>query len=207
MIELNEHAMPKGDMFRVIFGAMLWRATKIAFLVIVALAGMFSYNEEMSASILFTLSLLSFILMLVVVYSILVVQFIMFLLSKHANTIQRKRQFSFDSEMMHILLEDGSNSSTKLDHIVASKRSGNYYKLFLNNYQFVPIPVDAFRSQEDREKFETEILGKTFTKNTLFSKKTLVFLALIVLFFVLGRGIGYIVDSIINRSVEMVCQM
>jgi len=88
----------------------------------------------------------------------------------------QKRKVSFADDKFHIQCEDGSESHVLLSHVIKADRLGEYYRLFLNRLNFSPILVSAFRSEEDRLRFETEILGDKLKANTIPWKAILIFL-------------------------------
>ena len=59
-------------------------------------------------------------------------------------------------------------------------RLGNYYRLFMNKISFVPIPISAFRSEEDRKRFE-ELFHDKMPSKTALLKQVVIFLLVSVL--------------------------
>jgi hypothetical protein len=92
------------------------------------------------------------------------------------TTTYQKRKISFDTDKFHIQTDDGSESHILLTHFPKVYRLGNYYCVFLDTASFMPIPVTAFRSEEDRIRFETEIFGDKFKTNSFSWKPLLIFL-------------------------------
>ena len=90
----------------------------------------------------------------------------------------QKRKLSFDADKFHAQIEDGSESHILLHHIIRADRFGGYYRLFLNRINYYPIPISAFRSEEDRRRFEAEILGDKLKTKTVPWKAILIFVLL-----------------------------
>jgi hypothetical protein len=102
--------------------------------------------------------------------------------------VYQKRKMSFDTDKFHIQEEDGSESHTLLNQILHADRHGNYYRLFLNNYCMLPVPVSAFRSEDDRIRFETEILGDKLKKGL----SSWTYWTLVIIFIPIFVGVLYV---------------
>ena len=77
-----------------------------------------------------------------------------------------KRKMTFENGFYHIVVEDGSEGKGPLSHFVRASMSRGYYLLHMSNTYFYPIPFTAFRSEGDKVRFETEILGDKLKKET-----------------------------------------
>ncbi|MDR0328403.1 MAG: hypothetical protein LBI05_08925 [Planctomycetaceae bacterium] len=90
-----------------------------------------------------------------------------------------KEKWTFDTNTAHLRLEDGAEAHFPLHHVTNVYRIGNYYHLVIDFINL--IPVTAFRSEEDRIRFETEIFGDKFkTKPIMTWKMHLFFLLMSV---------------------------
>jgi len=88
-------------------------------------------------------------------------------LSPNNTILYQKRNISFEVDKFRVQAEDGSEACILLKHMLQANRSGDYYRLFLwNRMVYLLIPVSAFRSEEDRIRFETEILGNKMKKES-----------------------------------------
>jgi len=108
--------------------------------------------------------------------------------------LYQKRKISFDADKVHFHAEDGLEAHIPLSHILKIDRSGGYYRLFfLNRFTaYILIPVSAFHSEEDRMRFETEILMKISPRATLWKKIGITLLILVCL--------GYVGWALMLRS-------
>ncbi len=164
MIELDEFEYPATDYFRY----LLWYYMKVSFwLLAYAAVGIFPVN------LYWTLVDGEWDAFVLVFYFSLVASTLLFLLlcalhisrSKENRHVWKRRKITFDDQMMNVVCEDGSESHSLWNHIIKARIIGKYFILFLSQQVFYPIPLSAFRSDEDRKKFETEILGPKLLKN------------------------------------------
>jgi len=170
MIELDDYSIPRNDFFKLTFWHLLKRLIwLIAFtpIVFAALAIFDGYWFPLYAGLPVTL---------IVVAVICYIQSWNYVPSAKEPHHYQKRKLTFDSDKFHVLLEDGSESSVLLSHIVVADRMGDYYRLFMSKVVFYPVPISAFRSEEDRIRFETEILGDKLKTKAFPWKATLIFL-------------------------------
>ena len=104
---------------------------------------------------------------LIICYATYRLQCYQFALSPKNTFLYQKRKISFDADKFHVQIEDGSEAHVLLSHILRADRSGRYYRLFFpNRFTFHIIPDSAFRNEEDRVRFETEILGNKMKKES-----------------------------------------
>lgn len=169
MIELDEFGIPAKDFFWMTFRSkvthVLWF---MAYLMILPCA----------------LTIVSGDLTLLIVLSVVVPVMILFIsffqarflaYSKKNQFILQKRKWTFENGTYHVVVEDGSEGRGPLNSIIKADISCGYYRLFMTNMYYVPIPVTAFRSEEDRILFETEILGGKMDAKARRWKKIVVF--------------------------------
>ena len=79
-------------------------------------------------------------------------------------------------EGMYRMVSDGSEVQKPLSDIVKADISNDSYRLFMNKMVYYPIPITAFRSEEDRIRFETEILGDKLKRFSIPWKTVIIFL-------------------------------
>ena len=112
----------------------------------------------------------------------------------------QKRKFTFGDGTYHILCEDGSESRGPLSHFVRAEIVGDDYLLYLGKFHFYPISRSAFLSEEDRARFETEILGGKMGKPN-YGKKLAIFLVVMAILF----GTGFALRGYVSRGEEAEC--
>ena len=168
MIELDEFEFPAKDYFWMTFWSVLsWLLYIFAFLTV----------------FLFSWALVSNNWMLPIIISALLFGISPFFayLSAYWSVdciLTLKRKMTFENGFYHIVLEDGSEGKGPLSHFAKASMSRGYYLLYMSNMYVYPIPFTAFRSEEDRVRFETEILGDKLKKETISWKSTFLFLLL-----------------------------
>jgi len=121
--------------------------------------------------------------------------------SKENNAFFQKRKMTFGNSTCHVACEDGFETKVPISRFNEADILYGYYLLFVGNMSFYPIPFSAFCSEEDRIRFETEILGDKLKTKTIPWKKILVFLlvsAFLIGLALLLRGTPKIVKPNIN---------
>ena len=68
------------------------------------------------------------------------------------------RSFEITEDKINGLIEDGTESAVKFEHVIKIKILMNYYLLYITKNQFLYIPKDSFQSETDRVWFEKEII-------------------------------------------------
>ncbi|MGL4943498.1 MAG: hypothetical protein ACRC46_09945 [Thermoguttaceae bacterium] len=158
-IELDEYAITRSDYAKLIFRSSVKRCFWVGFCGAMALLAL----AILSGNWFFLTITLP--ILLGVIGVVCTIQCWYNVPSPKAVHLYQKRKTSFDEDQFHIKAEDGSESHLSLSHIEYADRCWRYYRLFLNKVSYVPIPTSAFRTEDDRRRFETEILaGKLKTK-------------------------------------------
>ena len=170
MIELNEYTVSRGDCFRIAF----WQTLKKCYWIFVYASTIFTAIGIIEDDWIFPLVGILGILIIIPITCYIAVWKVM--PSTKDTHYYQKRKLSFDTDKFHVQLEDGSESHILLNHIIRANRFGNYYLLFLDKVQSYPVPILAFRSEEDRMRFETEILGDKLKAGSIPWKRIIVFL-------------------------------
>jgi hypothetical protein len=96
--------------------------------------------------------------------------------SKENHVLFQKRKMTFGNDMYHIICEDESEGHGPLSHFYKTELFCDYYLLYMSNMTCYPIPVSAFRDEEERTRFETEILGDKLKTKVIPWKGILLFL-------------------------------
>ena len=170
MIELDEFTIPRNDLFRISF----WTSLKRLFWYFAYMTTIFIALGIISDNWIFSLAGIPTLWIVIpIVHYITVWKAIPPMKETHNY---QKRKLSFDAEKFHMQAEDGSESHILRNHIVRVSRLGGYYCLFFNKVSCCPVPVSAFRSEEDRMRFETEILGDKLKAGSIPWKRIIVFL-------------------------------
>ena len=172
MIELDELECPAKDIFRVVFWAhfmnFLWNW---AYLTVVLCAAAIIFDDWIIFGILSVLVAVAFLLTAYCTGR-------HYAYSKENAVHFQKRKMTFENDKYHIVCEDGTETHGPLSHFHKADIFCGYYRLFLGNMAFYPIPVSAFRSEKERLRFETEILGDKLKKKVVLWKEILHFLLL-----------------------------
>ena len=170
MIELDEFAMTRNDYFRLIFRHTLKRYCWAYAYVAVIFIALMILCDDLTALVVILPGIL-------IAYSILMyAQSRYYLPSAKETHFYQKRKITFEDDKFHFHCEDGSESHVLLSHVVVADCLCGYYRLFLNKINYCAILVSAFRSEEDRLRFETEILGDKLKTKAVPWKAILIFL-------------------------------
>jgi hypothetical protein len=170
MIELDEFEFPRREHIKLFLRQLLKSYCKALAYVAVFAVALAIFSEVWFFPVFFSL---------VFVFTCLImgcVRFFQRIPSAKDTHLYQKRKISFDADQFHLQAEDGSESHILLTHFPKVYRLGNYYCVYLDADSYMPIPVTAFRSEEDRIRFETEIFGDKFKTKSISWKRILVFL-------------------------------
>ncbi|HLO84707.1 MAG TPA: YcxB family protein [Nostocaceae cyanobacterium] len=75
------------------------------------------------------------------------------------------RYWEIDENFLFIYYEDGSSSKFRFEHLIQAVKTKEYYLLYLTAAgQFHYIPVTAFESEKDINRFELLLQGKQLLK-------------------------------------------
>jgi len=161
MIELNEFDIPVKDFFRLTF----WTQIAPSFWVWVYL------TVFLFAVFVIILDKLVCPTIMSVVLAVLLLGAAYFkgryytYLAK--NNIVKKRKMTFGNDMYRIVRDDGAEAQSPVNDIFKADVLCGYYRIFVNTLLFSPFPATAFRSEEDRIRFETEILGDKLQRHLI----------------------------------------
>ena len=87
-----------------------------------------------------------------------------------------KVKMTFGDGIYRIVCEDGSKEQGSLIRIRKAEYMRGYYRLFMCPMFYYSVPITAFRSEEDRIRFETEILGDKLKRRSIPWKAIIIFL-------------------------------
>jgi hypothetical protein len=171
MIELDEFEFPRRELIKLFFRQLLWSYCKAFAYVAVFAVALAIFSNVWFAPVI--VSTVVFFFACLITGS---VRYFQYVPSAKETQFFQKRKISIDADKLHIQTEDGSEAHALLTHYPKVNRLGNYYCVYVNAASYMPIPVTAFRSEEDRIRFETEIFGDVFKGNSIFWKPILIFL-------------------------------
>jgi len=164
VIELNEFEYPSKDYFWLLFRVFVcYFAWYFAYIALIIFALVFRLRMEFGSEIpiiWFPLAILPIVLLTIVLSLTLAARFAY---SKNNKCVFEKRKLTFDDSMIHVYVEDGSNSHLRYEQMVSVRKDKKYYYVFLTQAIFYAIPFSAFRTKEDQIRFETEIVGNKLT--------------------------------------------
>ena len=170
MIELDEFEFKAKECFRLMFWTHAVKALWVwAYLTIFMCAGAIVLGDWMFPVIFSVVLAITFL-----VSSYFEGRYYAY--SKENNAVFQKRRWTFGNSTYHIVCEDGTEAQGPLSHIYKADIWCDCYCIFVSNMMYYPIPFSAFRSEEDRIRFETEILGDKLKTKAIPWKKILVFL-------------------------------
>lgn len=170
MIETNEYEFPAGDYFRMMFRHQLkiyfwaWSYLSVFLCSLAIFSGEWCFSvSSISAVAIFFLAAAYF-------------RARNFAYSTENRSALQKRTMRFDENMYHLVGEDGTEARGPLEHIHRADIACGYYRLYINKINYYVIPWTAFRSEEDRGRFENEILGDKLKRKSIPWKRMILFL-------------------------------
>ncbi|MDR1140413.1 MAG: hypothetical protein LBL62_01885 [Planctomycetaceae bacterium] len=179
-IELNPFEISSKDFFRQIF----WLHAKV-YCWVFAYASIFLCGLAIATKI-WIASLIGISILAVIFTSAVMLSVGYLAFSKKAFSLRQKRTIFLDEKNCHIVCEDGLDTNIPTTYFSSIIVAEKYYRIYLSSNTFVPILKTAFRSEEDRISFETEIPGVKLQKTTITLKKIIIFL--IIEAILLGLG-------------------
>ncbi|MDR3197709.1 MAG: hypothetical protein LBU34_07550 [Planctomycetaceae bacterium] len=190
MIELNEFEFPAKDFLRIcrwqngIHCCWVW-----CYVNVILLPLFIASNEWIRCPIAMVITGIVFF-----IFNYFMSRYYAF--SKNFISMFQKRKLSFDDWKYYATTEDGSEGSGPLSHFQYAGVWKDYYLLYIVPSGFVPIPKSAFQSEEDRLRFETEILIPRLKKKPSFWKPVVIFLIISAVLI----GTGFVLRSTANFS-------
>ncbi|MGE5581533.1 MAG: YcxB family protein [Bacillota bacterium] len=91
--------------------------------------------------------------------------------SKRNALFYKERSFEIDEEFLTSKFEDGTVNKIRIDSVARVIKKGGYYRLFLNKKQFIYIPLNAFRTSGDINRFDSILKARKYMKPGLPAQK------------------------------------
>lgn len=70
------------------------------------------------------------------------------------------RRFEFDDEFVKSFMPDGSQTQLRYCHVTRAYKSATSYILLIAKTQYMFIPYQSFKSEDDRHEFEMFLVGR-----------------------------------------------
>lgn len=156
MIELKEYSFPADDYFH-----LMLRSVLKLYMWVFAYAGAFLgfLWLPLGEVVIFIVSM---ILIGITLFLVAYVGVWWSVDSKENAAVLQKRKMTFDAGMCHYVCEDGTEVKLPLAQIFRVDVLQDYYLLYIMKFGYIPVPRDAFASEDDRPRFEAEVVrGKT----------------------------------------------
>jgi len=99
------------------------------------------------------------IVALILLQGVIIYQLWSFATSKY-ETLLQERHFEIDADKIVGITSNGVPSTYENRYFFKFKRTNRYYLLYINRTDFIYIPTNSFRSTEDIEWFEREVIMK-----------------------------------------------
>ncbi|MEW5820860.1 MAG: YcxB family protein [Cyanobacteriota bacterium] len=80
--------------------------------------------------------------------------------SKDNQSLYMRKYHEIDENFISTSYEDGTGGKLNLSCVINIKKTKEYYLLYMSPTQFIYIPFDAFKSEEDRINFEGFLKNK-----------------------------------------------
>ena len=103
------------------------------------------------------------ILFIIFLFAAIIAQFVFMWYhasSKLNKKFLLKRSYSINNVAVTSEVEDGTQSELELQHVIKAKSMREHFLLFVTKNQFIFIPKNSFKSEEDLKWFEQEIVGR-----------------------------------------------
>ena len=97
---------------------------------------------------------------LVLLQGILIYQYWGFANSKENRLSLQDKYFEIDSDRLVVNSADGISASIETGIFKSVLKTSKYYLLYTSKTEFIYLTVNSFKSVEDREWFEHEIIAK-----------------------------------------------
>jgi len=158
MITTDNFRVTNKDFFKILL-ANFFRRNWWVLLILVVIILLIAFHKERDSSELF---IMDFLIGILIGKTL---QIRSFAYSNSNMILLLKRHFEiFDDKIVEII-EDGTNFTIKIEHFIKTFQTKKFYILFYTQEQFIFISKDSFRSKQDMEWFEKEILLKNKTKH------------------------------------------
>ena len=150
MITTDKFQITKIDLFNIRLHVSLRRAWW-AMLILIAVAVLIALHKERDDSESFLLNLIILMLFSIPLKSRI------FAYSKNNNIFLLKRYVVIFDDKIVVELEDGTSITIMMDHFIKAFKTRKFYLLFYAKEQFISIPKDSFRSEQDKSWFGEKV--------------------------------------------------
>jgi len=204
MIELDEFELPPKEYFQLVFWDTLTYSLRFcAYMSVFLFFLAIIFAHWTVWAVTFIISLLLPVFCLIFSYSA-GKDWTYSLPTDHAFP---KKKITFENGMYHVVCKNGSESKGPLSNFYEADVRRGYYRLFMDKVYYMVIPATAFRSEDDRVRFEIEILGDKLKKQTIPWDTILSFLKLIAILFVLACVVRInITDRLLQKVTDTNCE-
>ena len=124
-------------------------------LILIAVLGLFMLSEDNRDS-----RDLFFTIYIIVLPIYLIINAWRFANSKDNKLFLIERYFNIYEDKIVGILDDGSESSIKLENFIKVLEFKEFYLLYISKTQYIYIPKSSFKSLQDKEWFNNEIVLK-----------------------------------------------
>ncbi len=97
---------------------------------------------------------------LIILQAIILYQYWGYANSKEYVQLLLERQYEIDSEKIVGIAADGTITPYEMQQFISVMKTSKYYLLYTTRTDYIYLPVSSFKSAEDKECFETEIITK-----------------------------------------------
>ncbi len=195
MIELREFDFPAGNYYRLVLRRLAVRY-----------GWFFVYGCSVTGALALLAGYVGLLLMWVVITGVLFPLSAFFtawkfVYAKENAAVLQKRKLTFDPPTFHILCEDGAESRVPLTQISRVETWHGYYLLYITKHNYIPVPMSAFVSEDDRQRFEAEVTAGKWKKPT-FVKHVAIYLLITAALLAAGYSLGHRIEIVECPSVQ-----
>jgi hypothetical protein len=91
---------------------------------------------------------------------VMVFQYWSYANSKDNEPFLKERRYEIAIDKIVGITSDGTSTSIEIQSIISLAKTSKYYLLYTSTTQFICIPFSSFKSSEDNEWFEKEVVSK-----------------------------------------------
>ena len=97
---------------------------------------------------------------LILIQVAMVYQYWSYANSSSNSPFLQERHYEIDEEKIVGTTGDGNSSTFEIKDFVKTLRTKKYYLLYTSKAEYIYIPYDCFKSAENKEQFEREVISK-----------------------------------------------
>ena len=103
----------------------------------------------------------NFIMFFAIFYPVvIVIQNWQYANSKDNKLYLLERSYNINEDMIVGIMSDGTESPIKFEHFIKVIQLKRFYLIYITKNQFICLPKDSFKSKQDKEWFDKEIIMK-----------------------------------------------